>query len=67
MPQHIFVFICRRLVENKAKALHNEWENLFPWMPWSVSLHRLAEHIPEMMLILPATLNLAMLSEVRTN
>ena len=50
----------------KAKEFHDEWEQVIPFMPYSATIHRIIVHAVEMMRLLPETLTLAMMSEVRT-
>ena len=40
----------------KARELEDAWKEFFPWFPWSVSIHRISRHAPEMMKKLPKTL-----------
>ena len=48
----------------QAQEFHDEWESVFPFMPYSATIHRIVVHAVEMMRLLPETLSLFMMSEV---
>ena len=58
--------VCPDRYEAYAKKLKAEWKRLFEWFPWCVSTHRLCDHAPEMIRLLPPTIRPWMLSEVST-
>ena len=68
------IYIClasRRLDIDPEKfevycdLLREEWDKEFPWYPWCVSMHHWQVHAPEIMRMLPPTVCVAMLNEVR--
>ena len=70
------IYIClasRRIEVDPEKfevycdLLREEWDKEMPWYPWCVSMHHWQVHAAEIMRILPPTVCVAMLSEVRTH
>jgi hypothetical protein len=57
--------VCPIKFRRFANNLREKWKEAVGFYPWCVSMHHWEQHAPEIMEIMPATICIAMLSEVK--